>query len=234
MLKLLGLLKGLFYESFDDQQWNDSFDSTFNPDNVSIVSFGEALSGSYVARMYGGYLGASFNYDIVGANNTVYYIKYYQYFPSSNWNWSGISETGMKQFRVRGNDGWPLLMFKPGPLTHCYFSDGGIAGGGPGGWRGIPAFPISNIWNKIEIIVKYSDTEGGFAWYLNGQLIAGDETWSYDTWPPGSGSISQMRICGGNGMSGGSFYYIDNVEIWNGVPDGWPGPNRVSGFQIVP
>ena len=209
----------LVNETFEDQNWNDSFNSTFNPDNVSIISFGSAHSGNFVARMYGGDLGAAFDYNITGANNTTYYIKYYQYFPSGSWNWSGISSTGLKQFRVQPDDGWPLFMFKEsGTRTHCYFSDGGIDPR-PSQWNEITP-PSLGSWHKVEIIVKYSDTVGGFAWYVDDVLIAGDETWSYDTWPPGyNGTLTNLRICGGNGFGSAGTYYIDDVEIWDGIPD---------------
>jgi len=211
----------LLCEDFEDNSWSDSFDGTYNSENVSIVN-SRALSGLYSVRMYGGYLGAALDYHIARSNNSMIYIKYYQYFPSGEWDWSGLSETGMKQFRVQPGDGWPLFMFKnnPNPTTHTYFSEG-TNPAHPSGismWRNIGSFPSSNNWHKVEIVVRWSDTNGGYSWKVDDVLIAGNENFAYDTWPPAAGSISNLRIGGGNGFPSGSSYYIDNVEIWDRLP----------------
>jgi len=212
----------LICEDFEDNSWSDSFDSTFNPDNVNLVT-SYAYDGNYAAEMYGGYLGAAFDYNIDIEEGDELYIKYYQYFPESVWNWDEISETGLKQFRAQPDDGWPLLMFKPGSetadmRTHCYFSDGGIDPE-PTSYQQL-SYISKDTWHDIEIMVRYNNSHGGFAWYVDDVLIAGDESWSYNTWPPGyDGTLTNIRLGGGNGFEDAGTYYVDNIEIWNKIPE---------------
>lgn len=215
----------LVCEDFEDRQWSDSFDGTFNSDNVSIVTLNNAYSGDYAARMYGGYLGAAFDYNISLVNNDEVYLKYYQYFPTGNWNWSNISLTGLKQVRAGAGqgDGWPIQTFKGtgnGPHTHGYYSEGNDPAGIPDRYF-FPGgqFPSLGTWHEVEVYLKYSDTEGGYWWKLDGQVIAGSESFTHDVWPPPFGNtINVLRFAGGNGFPDGDHYYVDNVEIWDRLP----------------
>ena len=216
----------LVYETFEDRQWNDSFDGTFNPANVSLVSFGSARSGNYVARMYGGSLGGAFDYRINAGINSEIYIKYYQYFPPGDWNWSNISKTGLKQLRFGPGqgDGWPIQTFKSdgmAPHTHGYYSEGGHPSEirtryfFPSG-----SFPSLGTWHKVEVYAKYSNTVGGYWWKIDDVRVAGSDAFVHDVWPPPWGNIiNTVRFAGGNGFPSGDFYYVDDVEIWDGLPD---------------
>src|SRR3989339_277987 len=211
----------LLCEDFEDNSWSDSFDSTYNPENVSIISFSPAQSGSRVARMYGGYLGAGMTKNIAITGNRTIYIKFYQYFPSS-WSWSEVSDTGLKQYRAEPSDhAWPSNMYKPGAnglRTHAYFAteNGTIP---PPVYRDISE-PSLGTWHKVEQLIIYNDSgHGGFWWKMDDVLIAGSESFSYVTWPPpNTNSLSWIRVAGGNGFPDGDYYYVDNIEIWDRLP----------------
>jgi len=212
----------LVFETFEDQDWSDSFDGTFNSANVSIVQFGSSHSGDYVARMYGGYLGAAFDYNVSPSNGSEYYIKYYVYYPS-NWSWSNISDTNMKQFRAMGENGYPVFVYGKynneirtlGGFTN--YSRTGVCSNGT--WYGPISTPSLEGWHEVEMYVKYADSGGGFWWKVDDQFVTPyNGTLDCDTWPSESGDVTNLRICGGNGFSDDDYYYIDDVEIWDGLP----------------
>lgn len=199
----------------------------FEPGQTS-VSTDVSRSGNYSVKMEEGGVDGSLNLTTLNlSEGSVLFIRYYQYFPTG-WNWSGISETGLKQMKVNvyeGCDGWPLFMFKPDSVrTHTYFSEGqGQPSGLPttiilgntdlGGW------PSLNTWHKVEIRIQYSNTNGGYSWKMDDILIAGDENFNYDTWPPACDTaIKSVRFSGGNGFPSGGYYYVDDVEIWDSLP----------------
>jgi hypothetical protein len=219
-------------EDFEDSTWEDSMLSAFNPDNVQISS-AKAL-GYRSARMYGGYLGAAFDFRINATEGSEFYVIYQQHFPSEGWNWSDISATGLKQIRfgARQGDGWPIQTFKgenydgnPAARTHGYFSQAIDPPHPPAipAWRQLGAFPSLDSWHEVEVHVRYSSTDGGYFWKIDGSLVGGSETFSHDVWPPptayyGSGMVDYMRICGGNGFPDGNYYYVDDIEIWDRPP----------------
>ena len=217
----------VIFEDFEDGEWQDSFDSTFNPANVSIA-VEKSFSGTAAARMYGGYLGAAFDYRVNISEGEAYYFRYRAFYPSDQWNWDNIStapdqsdNTGMKNFRAMPGGGFPLMMIKETTdgtfRTHSYFNSPALTDLPsilrPGAW------PRYDVWLTHEIVVSWSNEAGGFAWYLDGRLISGlpfDE-FTYATWPPPEGEVSNLRICGGNGYPEGETHFVDDIEIWKGT-----------------
>ena len=213
----------LLCEDFEDNSWSDSFDGTFNPENVSIVSFSSAQSGSRVARMYGGYLGAAFDYNVSVSEGDEFYIKYYVYYPA-DWTWSGISDTNMKQFRAQGSNGYPIFVYQKdgagGVRTFGGFS--GYAGSGVCSdptWYGPASTPSLSSWHKVEMFVRYASSGGGYWWKVDDNYVSQyNGTLDCDTFPSADGAINNLRIAGGNGFPEGDFYYVDNMEIWDRLP----------------
>src|SRR3989339_287972 len=213
----------LLCEDFEDNSWSDSFDGTFNPENVSIVSFSSAQSGSRVARMYGGYLGAAFDYNVSVSEGDEFYIKYYVYYPA-DWTWSGISDTNMKQFRAQGSNGYPIFVYQKdgagGVRTFGGFS--GYAGSGVCSdptWYGPASTPSLSSWHKVEMFVRYASSGGGYWWKVDDNYVSQyNGTLDCDTFPSAEGAINNLRIAGGNGFPEGDFYYVDNMEIWDRLP----------------
>lgn len=219
----------LVSEDFEDGAWDDSFDGATNVENVS-VSDAFAHSGQNSSRMFGGYLGAAFDFNIDAQEGEVYYLRYYAYYPSDQWVWTDVSVSGMKNFRAMPPDGWPLFMIKKMDdnqfHTHSYFSPIDLAQleEFPDLIPAIPTYqhlgdwPAYDTWHLYEIVVSWSQTEGGFAWYLDGELISGVdlENFTYKTWPTAWGYVNNLRICGGNGYPDEDSYYVDDIEIWKG------------------
>src|SRR3989339_592100 len=213
----------LLCEDFEDNSWSDSFDGTFNPENGSIVSFSSAQSGSRVARMYGGYLGAAFDYNVSVSEGDEFYIKYYVYYPA-DWTWSGISDTNMKQFRAQGSNGYPIFVYQKdgagGVRTFGGFS--GYAGSGVCSdptWYGPASTPSLSSWHKVEMFVRYASSGGGYWWKVDDNYVSQyNGTLDCDTFPSAEGAINNLRIAGGNGFPEGDFYYVDNMEIWDRLP----------------
>ena len=86
--------------------------------------------------------------------------------------------------------------------------------------------PLShNQWHLHEFYLSYSSTVGGYAWYIDGQLVAGVPYTTFDdpTWPRNTGTpvyeVNGFRFAGGNGPAADSVYYVDNIEIWKGWPN---------------
>ena len=203
-------------EDFEDGEWTDSFDGTFNPENVTIDET-QARSGTHAARMYGGYLGAAFDYGLDVAEGDCVYLRYWVYYPADGWDWDGISGSGLKQVRFMPPDGWPIWTFKWNgmgqPATHGGFSEGEHPEG-IDAWHAIGQFPSADEWHEVEVLVRWSETNGGFVWRYDGERIAGSDAFEHDTWPPPMGFVDGVRFAGGNGFPDGSVYYVDDVEIW--------------------
>ena len=212
----------LVYEDFEDNNFLDSFSQAFPTENVWI-STTHAI-GVRSGNMYGGVLGAAFDCPVTVTDGDIYYFRYYAYYPN-DWTWTLVSDTGMKNFRAMPTDGWPLFMIKVGTegqfQTHSYFEVDQSTDIPP--WKDMASWPALDQWHLHEIIVSYSGTSGGFAWYLDSQLISGipPETFDQPTWPRTYGSeltVNNFRICGGNGYPPDDTYYVDNIEIWRGIP----------------
>jgi len=53
-------------------------------------------------------------------------------------------------------------------------------------------------------------------------VVAGDEDFDYDSWPPGIATPTHLYICGGNGFEDAGAYYVDDLEIWDELPSETP------------
>ncbi|RJQ34288.1 hypothetical protein C4566_02290 [Candidatus Parcubacteria bacterium] len=220
----------LVFEDFEDSDWTDNFSRAVNEINVSMSS--DVAMGSVSSRMYGGSLGASFDYIFAdhGLPNVQdgdkYYIKYYTYYDESL-QWDQVDPYGgWKQLRTMPDGiGWPVNMFKfgnghPALYTHSYYAQLSFPGVLD---ETIDVSPPSyNEWHLHELILSYGNNSGGFAWYIDGELYAGLPLVQHtlDNLPmiPADSELGGFRIAGGNGMPPGGVYYVDNIEIWKGIP----------------
>jgi len=218
----------LIDEDFDDQSLSPL--AGYPSENVSIVEFASARSGNYVARMYGGYLGARLDYTISSwSPPETLYVKWYQYWPSS-WSWSSVSASGQKNYRLVSTDSaMPSAMYKYTDVlrTHGYFYlDTSELDCLYESCSSMPSLsiPTANQWHKIEIAVKYTtDGTGGWYWKIDDVVVEGGEVWNHVTWPPAqSYNIIAVGVAGGNGFPSGDYYYVDDLEIWDEIPGETP------------
>lgn len=225
-------------ETFEDQQWSDSF-QCIEPGTCNITT-DQAFGGStYSARLneFGIDGSFEFNFSDILTDGDEIYIKYYQYFPSSNWSWAGVSATGLKQFRTttgaRGFSDYPIIMYKSTAAGYCsntsFGTHSGFIGSSVQSRRGNCTSPSFDTWHLFEYYLKYADN-GVIVIKMDGVII---ESYSVDNNGFENGAVGGIRFVGGNGWPSGGIYYIDDVEIWDGIPGNNSPPDPPTGLDVI-